>query len=142
MTANPVTKPTAPCGFCATGTCGLCPETVRQGSNAASGPIWTCPCFTAGHTIPGQPARSAVVVRLDPAVLDQVRADRAAVTATPAPRAEPLAPRPAAVGGAVAVAGKVTACDECGYEFRAPQSRRTCKAPAACARRQAARVAA
>jgi len=38
--------------------------------------------------------------------------------------------------------GKVTECQECGFEFSRPQNRRTCKAPAACKRRQAARAAA
>jgi hypothetical protein len=85
---------------------------------------------------------SVTVERLDPAILSQVRADAAAVT--PGPERRPAAPaaRPAAAGAAGAVPGKVTACDDCGYEFRAPQTRRTCKAPAACAKRQAARVAA
>jgi hypothetical protein len=34
--------------------------------------------------------------------------------------------------------GKVTKCDECGYDFGRPQRRRTCKVASACARRKAA----
>jgi len=36
---------------------------------------------------------------------------------------------------------KVTECAECGYEFRRPQNRRTCRNEAACKRRQAADAA-
>jgi hypothetical protein len=49
---------TRPCGFCGTGTCELCPESIANAAGAA-GSTWSCPCAEAGHAAAISPAAGA-----------------------------------------------------------------------------------
>jgi hypothetical protein len=108
-----------------------CVDYDRQGSPCVK--PWAHPVRVedgARALAAGEITGSAAVTRVAPDVF-RLTVLPMAVTAAPAPG-------PAAHDGG----GKVTECEACGYKFAKPQSRRTCKVPAACAKRRAARVAA
>lgn len=133
--AAPKAKPVKrhPCGFCATRHHSLCPGTVRNGS-ATKNPTWSCICAETGHALGGQPPLVANVVRMNPAVLADIRN---AVAAAHAGRDEGRKHRhqntPAPPAAGVTLYRK---CVECGWDFGHEIERDRCGSPKMCAKRK------